>query len=77
MKKQNSIFENSFLKVVLLPRKNRKSNHTGFTLVEIGRGRWTPDDMADIIQAKDRTIAGPTAPAAGLCLMKIDYKDVK
>jgi tRNA pseudouridine38-40 synthase len=45
------------------------------TLVEIGRGRWTPADMADIIEAKDRTQAGPTAPAAGLCLIKIDYKD--
>jgi tRNA pseudouridine38-40 synthase len=45
------------------------------TLVEIGRGRWTTDTMADIIEAKDRTIAGPMAPAAGLCLIKIDYKD--
>ena len=45
------------------------------TLVEIGRGRWTPETMTDIIDAKDRTAAGPLAPAAGLCLIRIDYKD--
>ena len=45
------------------------------TLVEIGRDRWTPEKITDIIQAKDRTAAGPLAPAAGLCLMKIDYKE--
>ncbi|MBN1457062.1 MAG: tRNA pseudouridine(38-40) synthase TruA [Sedimentisphaerales bacterium] len=43
------------------------------TLVEIGRDRWTPEKITDIIEAKDRTAAGPLAPAAGLCLMKIDY----
>jgi len=47
-------------------------NITG-TLVEIGRGRWDPDQMTDILNAKQRSAAGPTAPAAGLCLMHIDY----
>lgn len=44
------------------------------TLVEIGRGRWQPEYISEILAAKDRTAAGPTAPACGLCLMKIDYE---
>ena len=43
------------------------------TLVEVGRGRWEPEKIAEILDAKDRGAAGPIAPAAGLCLMKIDY----
>ncbi|MBP8606450.1 MAG: tRNA pseudouridine(38-40) synthase TruA [Phycisphaerae bacterium] len=43
------------------------------TLVEIGRGRWRPESMEHILAAKDRNAAGPIAPAAGLCLMKIYY----
>lgn len=43
------------------------------TLVEIGRNRWAPEKITEILQAKDRTAAGPIAPAAGLCLMRIDY----
>jgi len=43
------------------------------TLVEIGRGRWMPEIITEIIAAKDRTVAGPLAPAYGLCLMRIDY----
>jgi len=43
------------------------------TVVEVGRGRWKPEKMTEILEAKDRTAAGPIAPAAGLCLMRIDY----
>jgi len=43
------------------------------TLVEIGIGRWKPEKMSEVLQAKDRRAAGPIAPAAGLCLMKIEY----
>ena len=43
------------------------------TLVEIGRGRWMPEKMQEIIKACDRTAAGPIAPAVGLCLMWIKY----
>ena len=43
------------------------------TLVEIGRGRWQPEHIEEILAAKDRNAAGPIAPACGLCLMKIDY----
>lgn len=43
------------------------------TLVEVGTGRWKPEKINEILQAKDRTAAGPMAPAAGLCLMRIEY----
>lgn len=43
------------------------------TLVEVGRGRWQPDYMDDILAARDRNAAGPIAPASGLCLMQIYY----
>jgi tRNA pseudouridine38-40 synthase len=43
------------------------------TLVEIGRGKLSSTDMAAILQAKDRKVAGPTAPAHGLCLLSIEY----
>jgi tRNA pseudouridine38-40 synthase len=43
------------------------------TLVEIGVGRWKPDKIGEILAARDRTAAGPMAPAAGLCLMSIKY----
>ncbi len=36
------------------------------TLVEVGRGRVRPDEISSIIEAKDRSAAGPTAPACGL-----------
>jgi tRNA pseudouridine38-40 synthase len=43
------------------------------TLVEIGRGKWKPEKIIEILDAKDRRAAGPIAPAAGLCLMWIKY----
>jgi len=44
------------------------------TLVEIGRGKWKPEKINEILEAKDRTAAGPIAPAAGLCLMWVKYR---
>ncbi|MEJ5260228.1 MAG: tRNA pseudouridine(38-40) synthase TruA [Anaerohalosphaeraceae bacterium] len=43
------------------------------TLVEIGRGRWRPEEIDRILEAKDRAAAGPIAPPGGLCLMEIFY----
>ena len=43
------------------------------TLIEIGQGKHPTDKLVDIITAKDRTKAGPTAPACGLFLEKIYY----
>ena len=43
------------------------------TLLEVGFGRIKPDEVAFILEKRDRKLAGPTAPAQGLCLMKVDY----
>ncbi len=43
------------------------------TLVEIGRGSLAPSDLARILDARDRTAAGPTAPARGLYLVEVVY----
>jgi tRNA pseudouridine38-40 synthase len=43
------------------------------TLAEIGRGALAADDMQRILAARDRTAAGPTAPASGLFLVSVDY----
>ncbi len=43
------------------------------TLVEVGVGRWKPERIPEILEAKNRTAAGPIAPPHGLCLMWIRY----
>ncbi|MFC1739474.1 tRNA pseudouridine(38-40) synthase TruA, partial [Planctomycetota bacterium] len=43
------------------------------TLVEVGAGRMKPEKIKQILEAKDRTAAGPLAPAQGLCLIWIKY----
>lgn len=43
------------------------------TLVEVGRGRLSPEDVRRIIEAKDRCSAGESVPAKGLFLVDIKY----
>jgi tRNA pseudouridine38-40 synthase len=43
------------------------------SLVEIGRGRRDPAWLASVVASRDRTLAGPTAPAQGLFLVRVDY----
>jgi tRNA pseudouridine38-40 synthase len=43
------------------------------TLVEIGRGRWPPEQMAAVLASRDRRLAGPTAPPQGLFLVEVEY----
>jgi tRNA pseudouridine38-40 synthase len=43
------------------------------TLVEIGSGQRAPDDIRRLLAARDRTLAGPTGPACGLCLTRVSY----
>lgn len=43
------------------------------TLLEVGFGKRRSEEIKDILEAKDRKRAGYTAPAQGLCLMKVDY----
>ncbi len=44
------------------------------TLIDIGRGHWRPEHMADILAARNRAAAGHLAPASGLCLEWIRYR---
>jgi len=43
------------------------------TFIEAGRGRFEPANIARILAARDRTAAGPTAPASGLFLFSVSY----
>ncbi len=43
------------------------------TLLEVGQGRLEPEDMEGILQAADRSAAGPTAPACGLTLVQYEF----
>lgn len=43
------------------------------TLVKVGEGAWTPDDVQAALEAKDRTRCGPMAPSAGLYLAEVRY----
>lgn len=43
------------------------------TLLEVGYGKRTPENMLELIEKKHRPLAGPTAPACGLCLIEVDY----
>ena len=43
------------------------------TLKRVGDGKWTADKVTEILQARDRCVAGPTAPAYGLYLTGVSY----
>jgi tRNA pseudouridine38-40 synthase len=43
------------------------------SLVEVGLGKWTPRDLAEALEAADRSRCGPVAPADGLYLVRVDY----
>ncbi len=43
------------------------------TLLEVGRGRMTITEFKKIVKSRDRVKAGNTAPAKGLCLLKVKY----
>ncbi len=43
------------------------------TLMNVGRGYWPATHVAEILKAEDRRLAGPTAPAQGLFLIRVTY----
>ncbi|HET6572885.1 MAG TPA: hypothetical protein VFG68_04730, partial [Fimbriiglobus sp.] len=43
--------------------------------MQVGRGYWPEAKVAEVLAAGDRRLAGPTAPAAGLFLVRVTYPD--
>ena len=43
------------------------------SLALVGEGKWSADDLAAALAARDRTRCGPVAPACGLYLVRVDY----
>lgn len=43
------------------------------TLIDVGRGKLKSGDVAKILAGQDKRMCGPTAPASGLSLMKVNY----
>ena len=43
------------------------------SLVPVGEGKWSPDDLAKALEARDRAACGPVAPPDGLYLTKVEY----
>lgn len=47
------------------------------TLLEVGKGRWEPEKVKEMLESKDRCAAGPTAPAHGLTLVKYEFLELE
>lgn len=45
------------------------------TLLWVGRGKIGVDRFGEILRSRDRSVAGPSAPARGLCLIRVTYDD--
>ncbi len=43
------------------------------SLVHVGEGKWSPDDLAAALAARDRTRCGQVAPPQGLYLVRVEY----
>ena len=45
------------------------------TLIKVGAGEILPEEIPAILEAKDRSAAGPTAPAKGLTMIGLEYEE--
>lgn len=45
------------------------------TLIRVGKGKISPDEVEAILFSQDSLRGGPTAPARGLCLERVEYQD--
>ncbi len=45
------------------------------TLLDVGAGVTSPESVVTMLAARDRRVAGPTAPPQGLCLVNVIYRD--
>jgi tRNA pseudouridine38-40 synthase len=43
------------------------------TLAKVGAGKWPVNQVKEALDGRDRTLGGPTAPAEGLWLVRVDY----
>ncbi len=57
-----------------LPQQVRR---TAGALIEVGRGKKTVAEFGEMARSKKRGVAGPTAPAYGLCLRKVNYRGLE
>lgn len=46
------------------------------SLVKVGQGKWSIADFKAVVEARDRQLAGPTAPACGLFLKQVHYDSI-
>lgn len=46
------------------------------TLLDVGKGRLTPEDIPRLFEARDRSLGGPTAPPEGLYLVEVEYPEL-
>ncbi len=44
-------------------------------LLQVGSGAWPAQRVAEVLAARDRALAAPPAPACGLCLVRVEYRD--
>lgn len=47
------------------------------TLMDVGRGKYAPEKVKEILEAVDRTAAGPTVPACGLMLKELRFIELE
>ena len=47
--------------------------NTAGSLIKVGQGKMTVDEFSSLVEARTPGLAGPTAPADGLCLMRVNY----
>jgi tRNA pseudouridine38-40 synthase len=45
------------------------------TLLDVGRGKLTPDHIDRLFELKDRSKSGPTVPSQGLCMFSVDLDE--
>ena len=45
------------------------------TLLDVGRGKLTPEDIDRLFELKDRSKSGPTVPSQGLCMISVDHEE--
>ncbi len=70
MRKEGKLLVFNMVANSFLPHQMRK---TVGALIRVGLGRMSDEEFYGIVEAKKPGLAGPTAPACGLCLMQVNY----